>query len=75
MVSPCFVVLQGHICKMPEVLTKEEFRALKQIGDARERGTIPAKIRDRLILIGYAEEVLGNLVITEDGMMRIVMGK
>ena len=60
---------------MPEVLTKEEFCALKQIGDARERETIPAKIRDRLILIGYAEEVLGNLVIADDGMLRIAMGK
>jgi hypothetical protein len=60
---------------MPVALTKEEFRALKQIGDAREHGTIPTKIRDRLILIGCAKEVLGNLVITEDGMLRIVTGK
>jgi hypothetical protein len=41
---------------MPETLTKEEFKALKQIGDARAEGTIPTKTRNRLIEIGYAKE-------------------
>jgi hypothetical protein len=65
----------AHIRSMPETLTTEEFKALKQIGDARAKGSIPTKNRDRLIEIGYAKEVLGSLVITEDGMLRIVTGK
>jgi len=60
---------------MPETLTAEEFKALKQIGDARAKSSIPTKIRDRLIEIGYAKEVFGSPVITEDGMLRMVTGK
>jgi hypothetical protein len=60
---------------MPETLTTEEFKALKQIGDARAKSSIPTKIRDRLIEIGYAKEVFGSPVITEDGMLRMVTGK
>jgi hypothetical protein len=60
---------------LPEQLTREEFAALKQIGDARKHGTTPAKIRERLILIGYVKEVLGGLIVTDEGMLRIVMGK
>jgi hypothetical protein len=59
---------------LPDPLTREEFAALKQIGDGREPGTIPAKIRERLILIGYVKEVLGGLIVTDEGMKRIVMG-
>jgi hypothetical protein len=59
---------------LPDPLTREEFAALKQIGDARKHETIPAKIRERLILIGYAKEVLGGLIVTDEGMLRIVMG-
>jgi len=29
----------------------------------------------RLVLLGFAEEVLGRLALTDDGMMRIAMGK
>jgi hypothetical protein len=65
----------AHIRGMPETLTTEEFKALKQIGDARAKSSIPTKIRDRLIEIGYAKEVFGSPVITEDGMLRIVTGK
>jgi hypothetical protein len=60
---------------LPDPLTPEEFAALKQIGDARTHGTIPAKIRERLISIGYVKEVLGGLTVTDEGMLRIVMGK
>jgi hypothetical protein len=59
---------------LPDQLTPEEFAALKQIGDARQHRTIPAKIRERLILIGYVKEVLGGLIVTDEGMKRIVMG-
>jgi hypothetical protein len=59
---------------LPDPLTREEFAALKQIGDAMKHETIPAEIRERLILIGYVKEVLGGLIVTDEGMMRIVMG-
>ena len=55
-------------------ITREEFAALKQIDDAREYETIPVEIQERLILIGYVEEVLGGLIVTDEGMLRIVTG-
>jgi hypothetical protein len=60
---------------MPDPLSRREFEALKRIG------VLPAQIQarnrseKRLILLGFAEEVLGILVLTEDGMMRIAMGR
>jgi len=59
---------------LPDPLTREKFAALKQIDDAREYETIPVEIQERLILIGYVEEVLGGLIVTHEGMLRIVMG-
>ena len=59
---------------LPDPLTREEFAALKQIDDAREYETIPVEIQERLILIGYVKEVLGGLIVTDEGMLRIVMG-
>jgi len=29
----------------------------------------------RLILLGFAEEILGHLALTDDGVMQIAMGK
>jgi len=58
---------------LPDPLTREEFAALKQIDDAMEF-EIPAEIQERLILIGYVKEVLGGLIVTYEGMLRIVMG-
>jgi hypothetical protein len=59
---------------LPDPLTREEFAALKQIDDAMEFETIPVEIRDRLMLIGYVEEVHGGLIVTHEGMLRIVKG-
>ena len=59
---------------LPDPLTPEEFAALKQNCVARQHRTIPAKIRERLILIGYVKEALGGLIVTDEGMLRIVMG-
>ena len=59
---------------LPDPLTREEFAALKQIDDAVEQETIPVEIRERLMLIGYVEEVHGGLIVTHEGMLRIVMG-
>ena len=59
---------------LPDPLTREQFAALKQISDGRNHITITAEIRERLILIGYAKEILGGLIVTDEGMSRIVMG-
>jgi hypothetical protein len=61
---------------MPEKpLSDDELRALKQIGDVRSRSTIPTRVKERLIAKGYAKDVLGSLVITDEGMLRLVMAK
>jgi hypothetical protein len=61
---------------MPEQpLSEDELRALKQIGDARSRSTIPTRVIERLIAKGYAKDVLGSVVITDEGMHRLVMAK
>jgi hypothetical protein len=54
---------------LPDPLTREEFAALKQIDDAMEQ-----EIRERLMLIAYVQEVHGGLIVTHEGMLRIVMG-
>jgi hypothetical protein len=63
---------------LPDPLTREEFAALKQIDDAMEDAmeyeTIPVEIRERLILIGYVEEVHGGLTVTPEAMLQIVIG-
>jgi hypothetical protein len=60
---------------LPEPVTVEEFRALKQVANAPTIRTIPLQIRRRLILLGYATEVLGGLAITDEGLLRIVAGR
>jgi len=54
---------------LPDLLTREEFAMLKQIDDAMEQETIPVEIRERLMLIGYIEEVRGGLIVTHEGML------
>lgn len=60
---------------MPDPLSREEFEILKQIG------ILPVKMKaanhneKRSVLLGFAEEDLGLLALTDDGVMRIAMGK
>jgi hypothetical protein len=58
----------------PDSLTEREFAALKQIGDARAPAAIPLRIRERLISLGYTREDHGKLVVTDEGMLRIISG-
>jgi hypothetical protein len=53
----------------PDTLTNEEFSALQQIGDARERRIIPTQIRKRLLSMGYATDDFRGLIITYDRQM------
>jgi len=60
---------------MPDPLSRAEFEALKQIGVVPVKMTAANHNERRLILLGFVEEVLGLLALTDDGMMRIAMGK
>jgi hypothetical protein len=60
---------------MPDPLSREEFETLKQIGVVPVKMQAINQSEKRLVLLGFAEEVLGFLALTEDGMMRIAMGK
>jgi hypothetical protein len=59
----------------PNTMSDEEFGALKQIGDAREHSGIPTQIRERLVSMGYATDDFRGLLITDEGMLRIMTGK
>ena len=59
------------ITSSSEALSADEFAALKQIGMSFSRGTIPRGIRERLILLGYAREILSYLTITNAGLARL----
>ena len=60
---------------MPDPLSREEFETLKQIGVLPVKVQAANRSEKRLVLLGFAEEVLGLLALTDDGIMRIAMGK
>ena len=60
---------------MPDPLSREEFETLKQIGVLPVKMQAANQSEKRLVLLGFAEEVLGLLALTEDGMMPIAMGR
>ena len=58
---------------MPDPLSREEFEALRQIGVVPVKMQATNESEKRLVLLGFAEEDLGLLALTEDGIMRIAM--
>ena len=61
--------------RLDEYLTPVEFGYLEQIRDgAKLRNAGPTPHRERLIELGYAQEVLGNLTLTDAGRMRLALG-
>jgi hypothetical protein len=60
---------------MPDPLTRDEFEALQQIGVLPVKMEASNRSQNRLVLLGFAEEVRGLLALTDDGMMRLAMGK
>jgi hypothetical protein len=60
---------------LPPNLNDLEFEALRQIAAHPATCHIPFPIQSRLKDIGYAKEVLGRLVLTDDGLQRIAMGR
>jgi hypothetical protein len=59
----------------PEPLSSDEFAALKAVSISLPSPAIPAEIESRLLQLGYIEEVLGNLVLTDEGVKRIALGE
>ena len=59
---------------LPPKLSDLELEALRQIKThpATRRG-IPSRIQSRLGDLGYTREVLGGIVLTDDGLRRIAM--
>ncbi len=56
------------------MLNAAEFAALKQLSKSFSRGTIIAPISNRLIKLGYAKDFMSNLIITDEGLSRLVKG-
>jgi hypothetical protein len=52
---------------LPPELTDLALEALRQIAVHPARRRIPYRVQSRLKDIGYAKEVLGGLVLTDDG--------
>jgi hypothetical protein len=60
---------------LPPTLSDIELDALRQIAAHPVTRHIPAHIHSRLMDIGYTKEVLGAIVLTDDGLQRIATGK
>ena len=67
--------IRAHILWMdqilPPALSDVEFDALRQIAAHPATWPIPPRVQSRLTDIGYAKEVLGGIVLTEDALQRI----
>lgn len=60
---------------LPPELTDLELEALRQIAAHPASHRIPSRAQSRLKDIGYAKEVLGGLVLTDDGLQRIAIDR
>ncbi len=60
---------------IPPKLTDLELEALRQIAAYPAPCHIPYRVQSRLKDIGYAKEVLGGLVLTDDGLQRIAIDR
>ena len=60
---------------LPPKLTDLELKALRQIAMHPAARHIQCRVQSRLKDIGYAKEVLGGLVLTDDGLQRIAIDR
>lgn len=60
---------------LPPRLSDLELEALREIAVHPASHHVPFRIQSRLKDVGYAREVLGGLVVTDDGLERIAMDK
>jgi hypothetical protein len=59
---------------LPPKLSDLELEALRQIKTHPATYRIPSCVQSRLMDVGYAREVLGGLVLTDDGLQRLATG-
>jgi hypothetical protein len=60
---------------IPPKLADLELEALRQIAVHPATHHIPYRVQSRLKDIGYAKEVSGGLVLTDDGLQRIAIDR
>jgi hypothetical protein len=60
---------------LPPELNDLELEALREIAVHPASHHAPLRVQSRLRDIGYAKEVFGDLVLTDDGLQRIAMDK
>jgi hypothetical protein len=58
---------------LPPELSAFEFESLRQIAAHPASHHVPSRVQFRLKDIGYGKEVLGGLVLTDDGLRRITI--
>jgi hypothetical protein len=58
-----------------ELLSKDEHAALKAVAIGPPSRAIQGELQTRLLQLGYVEEVLGNLVITDEGTKLVTLRK
>jgi hypothetical protein len=59
----------------PPPLTHEEFVSLRDCAKGLMHRAIPVEHKDRLIQLGYIQELSGGLRLTSAGRLRIVEGE
>ena len=60
---------------LPPKLNDTELEALREIAVHPASHHAPLRVQSRLKDIGYAKEVLGDLVLTDDGLQRVALDK
>ena len=60
---------------LPPKLNDLELEALREIAVHPASHHAPLRVQSRLKDIGYAKEVLGDLVLTDDGLQRVALDK
>jgi hypothetical protein len=60
---------------LPPELSAFEFESLRQIAAHPASHHVPSRVQSRLKDIGYVKEVLGSLIVTDDGLRRVAMNK
>jgi hypothetical protein len=58
---------------LPPKLNELELEALREIAVHPASHHVPLRVQSRLRDVGYAKEVLGDIVVTDDGLERIAM--
>jgi hypothetical protein len=59
----------------PTQLKTDEFASLREISLKPSTPDIPVQQQNRLLDLGYIKQVEGNNVVTEDGLMRLLIGR